>query len=113
VIRAELRRLGTWEERHRRLLGRLAVALGATLAVDAVGTALTWLFEHGARKGDIHGVGDALFFTTVQILTISSSMTNPLTTGGRIVDVGLELWGVIVITAIGGSFAAFFRSADA
>jgi len=32
--------------------------------------------------------------------------------GGRIVDIALERGAVFVITAIAGSFAAFFRSGD-
>jgi hypothetical protein len=40
-------------------------------------------------------------------------MKNPLTTGGRIVDVGLECWALFVLTAVAGSFASFFSSGDA
>jgi hypothetical protein len=112
VIRSELERLLTWEERHRRLLARIALALLLTLAVDFVGAALTWSFEHGVEHGDIHSFGDALFFSTVQLLTVSSQIRNPFTTGGRIVDVVLELWGIVVVAGIAGSFAAFFSAAD-
>src|SRR5262245_8171459 len=66
VIREEARRLSTWEERHRRLVARISIALALTLVVDLVGAALTDLFEKGVRGGDIHGFGDALFFSTVQ-----------------------------------------------
>jgi len=45
-------------------------------------------------------------------LTVSSQIKNPLTVGGRIVDVFLEIWALFVVTAIAGSFAAFFGSAD-
>jgi hypothetical protein len=47
VIREELTRLFTWEERHRRLAARLLIALGLTLAVLAVGSVLIWVFESG------------------------------------------------------------------
>jgi hypothetical protein len=40
VIREELTRLFTWEERHRRLAARLLIALGLTLLVLAVGSVL-------------------------------------------------------------------------
>ena len=113
MLREELRRLGTWEERHRRLFARLTIALLLTLVVDAVGSVLIWRFEHGIKSGDIHGYGDAVFFTTVQLLTVSSSMKNPLATGGRIVDVALEAWSIFVITAAAGSFSAFFGTGDA
>jgi hypothetical protein len=103
----------TVEERHRRLLARLLLALGATLIVFVVGTALIWLLESGHRGGDIHGLGDAAFFTGVQLLTVSSQIRNPLTSGGRVVDVGLEIWALFVVTAVAGSFATFFGSGDA
>jgi len=104
--------LWSWELRHRRLVARIAIALLLTLAVAAVGSVLMWSFERHARGTEIHGFGDAVFFTTVQLLTVSSQLRNPVTTAGRIVDVALELWALFVITAVAGSFAAFFGSTD-
>jgi hypothetical protein len=112
VIREELARLGTWEERHRRLVGRLLVVLLATLVVDALGTVLIYAFERHVAKGEIHNMFDAFFFTTVQLLTVSSQIRNPLTTWGRIVDIGLEIWAVIVVAGSAGAIASFFQSAD-
>ena len=112
VIRDELTRLFTWEERHRRLAARLLIALGLTLVVLAIGSSFIWGFESGVKGGNIHGFGDAVFFTAVQLLTVSSSMANPLTAGGRVVDVALEAWAIFVVTAVAGSFASFFSSGD-
>jgi len=70
-----------------------------------------WVFESGLKQSDIHGFGDALFFSTVQILTISSQLKNPLTTAGRLVDIALEVWGVGVVGSIAGSFGSFFVGA--
>jgi hypothetical protein len=112
VLRDELRRLTGWEDRHKRLVTRLGIALGLTLIVDVVGAFLTWGFERHASGTEIHGLGDAFFFSTVQLLTISSQIKNPLTAAGRIVDVGLEIWGLVVVTAFAGSFAAFFVGGD-
>ena len=111
MIREELTRLFTWEERHRRLAARLLIALGLTLLVLAVGSVLIWVFESGVKGGDIHGYGDAVFFTAVQLLTISSAIANPLTAGGKIVDVALEIWAIFVVTSIAGSFASFLAPA--
>jgi len=76
--------------------------------VDLVGTALMWLFEDDARLSQIHNLWDSLFFTTVQLLTVSSQMRNPVTTGGRIVDIFLELTAICLVTGIAGAFASFF-----
>jgi hypothetical protein len=112
VIREELDRLLAVEERHRRLLARLLIALGLTLAVAAVGSVLIFVFENGKEGGDVHGFGDAVFFTLVQLLTISSSFKNPVTAAGKVVDVALEAWAIFVVTAVAGSFASFFTSGD-
>ena len=113
MVREELRRLVTWGERHRRLLARILIALGLSAAVDLVGAALMWSFESGLKGSGIHGFGDAVFFSTVQILTVSSQLKNPVTGAGHFVDVALELWAIFVVTAVAGSFASFFSSSDA
>jgi len=112
MIREEIGRLLMVEERHRRLLARLLIAVGLTVAVAIVGSVLIYLFENGKKGSDIHGVGDAIFFTLVQLLTVSSSLKNPLTTAGKVVDVALEAWAIFVVTAVAGSFASFFSSGD-
>jgi hypothetical protein len=112
VIREELARLFRWEERHRRLIARVLVAIGLTVIVDAIGSVLVWHWESGIKGSDIHGFGDSIFFVTVQILTVSSQIKNPLTTAGKVVDVFLEIWAIFVITAVAGSFSAFFGAGD-
>jgi len=112
VIREELRRLRTTEERHRRLLARLVLVLMATLAVDAVGSALVYFLERHAPHTEVTTFGDAVFFTTVQLLTVSSQLRNPVTTGGRIVDVVLEFWAVLIVAGSAGAIASFFQSGD-
>jgi hypothetical protein len=109
-MREEWRRVMRWEERHRILVSRLLLVLTLTLVIDGVGTVLEYFLERGAKGGDLHSLGDALFFTTVQLLTVSSQITNPLTAGGRIVDVVLEVWAVIVVAGSAGAIASFFQS---
>jgi hypothetical protein len=112
VLREELRDLMRWEDRHQRLIARLLIVLLATFAIDVVGTLLIWWTEKGVNGSEIHSAGDAFFFTTVQLLTVSSQIKNPLTTTGRVVDVALELWAVIVVAGSAGAIAAFFQSAS-
>jgi hypothetical protein len=112
MVRDELGRIWSWEDRHRRLVARLLLVLAATAIVDAVGTVAIYLLERNANRGEIHNVFDAFFFTTVQLLTVSSQIPNPLTTGGRIVDIVLEVWAVIVVAGSAGAIASFFQTGD-
>jgi hypothetical protein len=112
MIGEEVDRLWRWEERHRRLVARLALVFGLTVVVDLVGGVLVWTFERHAGGTEIHSFGDALFFSTVQLLTVSSQIKNPLTAAGRVVDIGLEAWAVFVVTGVAGSFASFFQASD-
>ncbi len=48
----------------------------------------------------------------MQLLTVSSQIKNPLTTGGRIVDVFLEVWVVLVVAGSAGAIASFFQTGD-
>jgi voltage-gated potassium channel len=112
MLGEELRRLITWSERHRRLLARVLIAFMLSAIVDLVCATLMWSFERGLKGSDIHGFGDALFFGTAQIVTVSSSVRNPVTHAGQLVDVVLEFWGIFVVTAVAGSFASFFMSGD-
>lgn len=93
---------------HLRLRRRLVAALVLVGIVDIIGTVLMWVFEDDAARSEIHNLWDAFFFTTVQLLTVSSQMRNPVTTPGRIVDIVLELNALVLVTGIAGAFASFF-----
>jgi hypothetical protein len=112
MVREELSRLFGYQERHRRLLARMILAASCSLVVFLIGTVLVDITESGKQGSAIHGLGDAAFFVATQLLTVSSSMPNPVTTAGKVVDVVLEAWGIFVVTAVAGSFATFFRSSD-
>jgi uncharacterized membrane protein len=112
MIRAELRHLMQWRDRHRRLVSRLVIALALTAAIDVIASVLMWLLERHVVGTDIHSLSDGLFFSTTQLLTISSQLRNPLTALGRVVDVSIQLWAIVVVAAIAGSFASFFITDD-
>ncbi len=94
---------------HLHLRERLVAILIATVIVDAIGTVLVLMFEHEATGTKITNFGDSVFWTTTQLLTVSSQLPNPITTGGRIVDVFLQFWAISVVAALAGSFGAFFN----
>jgi hypothetical protein len=93
---------------HRILRSRLTFLAMATLALDAVGTAAIYALEHGDRRSGFHGWGGALFWVSTQLTTVSSQLPNPVTSGGRILDVVLQLWAVTVVATLAASLASFF-----
>ena len=109
AIRDELRQLATFGTRHRRLRARITLVIALTLAIDLVATGLIYGLERHANGSQVHSVWDAFFFATVQLLTVSSQLRNPVTTGGRIVDILLEVWAVVVVAGSAGAIAAFFQ----
>jgi hypothetical protein len=111
MYREEMSRLFSWGVHHRRLLTRLAVVLSLTALVDLCGTVVIYFAERDADGSKITSVGDALFFTTVQLLTVSSQLPNPFTVTGRVTDIVLELWAVLVVAGSAGAMADFFQNA--
>jgi ABC-type phosphate/phosphonate transport system permease subunit len=96
-------------DEHSKLRDRLATALAATLVVDAIGTVLMYSLEHGKTDSQITSIWKAFFWVTTQLLTVSSQLRNPVTTGGQVVDILLELWAISVVATVAGAFAAFLQ----
>lgn len=92
---------------HLDLRGRV-LAIGAfSVVVDLVGTLVIYYLERG--HGKINGLFDAFFWTSTQLLTVSSQLPNPITVGGRLVDIVLQLYAISVVASLAGSFAAFYH----
>jgi hypothetical protein len=96
-------------ETHLHLRQRIVAIMLISVAVDVVCTVLMWLFERNAPGTDIKSIGTALFFSSTQLLTVSSQMANPLTTAGRVLDVLMEIYAITVVASLAGSFGAFFH----
>jgi hypothetical protein len=112
AVREELGRLFSFGERHRCLSARLALVIAATFAIDVVGSVAIYFLERHAQATDVRSFGQAFFFTTVQLLTVSSQIKNPLSLGGRVVDLFLEIWAVLVVAGSAGAIAGFFQTGD-
>lgn len=101
---------------HGRLRDTLTVIVVTTIGVDLVCAALTLLFEHHVPQTQIHTYGSALFWTSTQLLTVSSQLPNPFSVGGRILDVWMEAYAITVVATLAGSIGTFFirraREAD-
>ena len=94
---------------HLHLRQRLMAVAAVTLVVDLIGSVLVYFFERHAPGTEIKTFGVSLFWTSGQLLTVSSQLRNPISTGGRIVDIFLELYAISVVAALAGSFGAFFH----
>jgi hypothetical protein len=92
---------------HAELRSRISGVIIFTIVLDLLCGALAWALE--AHRGEITTFGDALFWTTTQMLTVSSQFPNPLSTGGKLLDVFLELYALVVVTSVAGAFASFFH----
>lgn len=94
---------------HAHLRQRLVSIALATVVVDVVCSVLVLLLERDAKGTQITNFTSALFFATTQLLSVSSSFTNPLTGGGQILDVVMEVYAITVIAALAGSTGSFLQ----
>jgi hypothetical protein len=94
---------------HARLRDHLLLIAIATIGVDIVCSVITWLIERHGSGTQIHSFGAAVFWTTSQLLTVSSSLQNPISTGGRILDVFMEIYAITVVASLAGGFGAFLQ----
>jgi len=94
---------------HEHLRARLAFLLVVTLLLDAVASVLIFFFERDAQGTEITTVGDSLFWTSTQLLTVSSQLPNPISTPARVLDVFLQAYAISAVAILAGSFGAFFH----
>ena len=81
----------------------------ATVIVDAIASVLILAFEKGRPGTGITNIGDSIFWTSTQLLTVSSQLPNPISTPARVLDVLLQAWAISVVAMLAGSFGAFFH----
>ncbi len=92
---------------HGRLRDRLVAVALVTVGFDILCAALAFLFEHNQYQTQIKSLGSALFWTTTQLLTVSSSVQNPISFAGRVLDVVMEIYAITVIASLAGALGAF------
>lgn len=95
---------------HRRLRDHLTAISVATVGVDLLCGIAAFLLERHAQQSEIKTLGSAYFWTTTQLLTVSSQLKNPISPGGRILDVFMEAYAISVIAALAGALAAFLHN---
>ena len=94
---------------HAHLRSRILFLLVATVILDLVASVFIYLFERHAAGTEITTLGDSLFWTSTQLLTVSSQLRNPISTPARVLDVFLQAYAISVVAMLAGSFGAFFH----
>lgn len=94
---------------HRRLRDQLVAIIVATVGIDLLCAIAAFLLERHSQQTEIKTFGSAAFWTTTQLLTVSSQITNPLSVGGRVLDVFMEIYAITVIATLAGAFGSFLQ----
>ena len=94
---------------HAHLRSRLVFLFLITIVLDAVASLLILGFERNAAGTEITNFGDSVFWTSTQLLTVSSQLPNPISTPARVLDVLLQAYAISVVAILAGSFGAFFN----
>ena len=80
-----------------------------TVGVDLLCAVAAFLLERHAKQTEIKTFGGAAFWTTTQLLTVSSSIMNPITAGGRVLDVFMEIYAITVIATLAAATGTFLQ----
>jgi hypothetical protein len=94
---------------HYHLRRRLLIIFGATAVFSVICTFVTFFAEHHAKGTEIHSLFDSFLFSTSQLLT-GSSVANPTTDFGKVLELVFDLWAITVVASLAGSFGAFFHA---
>jgi hypothetical protein len=94
---------------HRRLRDHLVTIVVATVGVDLFCAIAAFLLERHSQETEIKTLGSAFFWTTTQLLTVSSQLKNPISAGGRVLDVLMEIWAITVIATLAGAIGSFLQ----
>ena len=94
---------------HRSLRNILVSVAVATVGIDLLCAVLAYLLERHGHETDVQTFGSAAFWTTTQLLTVSSSVKNPISTGGRGLDVFMEIYAITVIATLAGGIGSFLQ----
>lgn len=94
---------------HRRLRDHLVAIVAATIGVDLLCAITALLLERHSPETEIKTFGSAFFWTSTQLLTVSSQIKNPISAGGRVLDVFMEIWAITVIAVLAGAFGSFLQ----
>ena len=93
---------------HTHLRRRLLTIFFVTAFFSVACTLLVYLTERHADGTEIHNLFDAFLFSTSQLLT-ASSVANPATNVGKVLELFFDIYAITVVATMAGSFGAFFH----
>jgi NhaP-type Na+/H+ or K+/H+ antiporter len=82
------------------LIARLTLVTLAVIAIDLIAAFFFYLLERDASETDVKTYEQSLFWTTSQLTSVSSSLSNPVTTGGHVLAIGIDILAVGVVTVL-------------
>jgi hypothetical protein len=94
---------------HRRYRDHLIVIALVTIGVDLLCAVLAYLLERKAAGSEVRTLGSAFFWTSTQLLTVSSQIKDPLSFGGRVLDIFMEAYAISVVATLAGATGAFIQ----
>jgi hypothetical protein len=81
----------------------------ATVGIDLVCAIAAFLLERHSQQTEINTFGSPTFWTTTQMLTVSSQIKNSISVGGRLLDVFMEIYAISVVATLAGAFGSFLQ----
>jgi hypothetical protein len=94
---------------HSRYRDHLTIIAVVTIGVDLLCTVLAYFLERHAAGTEIHSLGSAFFWTSTQLLTVSSQIRDPISFGGRVLDIFMEAYAISVVATLAGATGAFIQ----
>jgi hypothetical protein len=82
------------------LVARLTLVSVVVIAIDLVAAFVFYLLERDATGTEVTNYEQAFFWTSSQLTSVSSSIRNPITTGGHFLAIGIDVIAVGVVTVL-------------
>jgi hypothetical protein len=94
---------------HLHLRQRLSAVATFVAIFGVISSFVIFFMERHAPGTKIHSIGDSFFWTTTQLLTVSSQLPNPISPAARVYDILLQAVAISVVATLAGSLGSFFN----
>jgi hypothetical protein len=87
------------------LVARLTLVTLAVVVIDVVAAYVFYLLERDASGSQVTTYEKSLFWMTSQLTSVSSSLSNPVTTAGHVLAICIDILAVGVVTLLVATIA--------